>query len=286
MIALTNSLALIISLILLERLGKALRSPARDTLLSFATAKMGRGKGFGIHEALDQIGAFLGPLIFFLVVFMGYGYREGFALLFIPGILMLVFLYTARQSYVGEEVEKEAEGKLGRKFWLYIAFTTLAISGLVNFQLIAYHFKLNSIFSDELIPVLYAFAMGVDALSALIVGKAYDKLGLKCLFLVPVLTPLSVAFSLGENPMLGLILFGAILGIQESVMRAGAAEFSSVGKRATAYGVLNTSFGVGFFAGSLCMGLLYDISTAYLILFSLAVEIVALAFLILILRSK
>ncbi|MEM1575891.1 MAG: MFS transporter [Archaeoglobaceae archaeon] len=285
LIALTNSLAIILLLIILERLGKALRSPARDTLISFATAKIGRGKGFGIHEAIDQIGAVLGPFIFFVVLFLGYGYREGFLILFIPTILMLLVLLSAKQSYVGEEIPKKGEDKLTKAFWLYIAFTILAVAGLVNFQLLAYHFKLNSVFSDELIPMLYALAMGVDAISALLVGRAYDKLGLKCLVLVPVLTPISVILSLEANPILGLILFGAIVGMQESVMRAGVAEITGASKRATAYGILNTGFGIGFLLGSSLMGFLYDFSISYLILFSLASEILAFGILVLLLRQ-
>ncbi|MCS7143770.1 MAG: MFS transporter [Archaeoglobaceae archaeon] len=285
LIAFTNSIAIILLLIILERLGKALRSPARDTLISFATAKIGRGTGFGIHEALDQIGAVLGPMIFFIVLYMGYGYKDGFLILFVPTFLLILTLLSAKKSYVGEEVRKENEDSLSKAFWLYILFTIFAVAGLVNFQLLAYHFKLKSIFSDELIPILYALAMGIDAISAILVGKAYDKLGLRCLLLVPVLTPISVALSLGANPILGLILFGAIIGMQESIMRAGVAEMTGVGKRATAYGILNTGFGLGFFIGSFLMGALYEISLDYLILFSLGIEIVAFWILMLIIRE-
>lgn len=285
LIALTEHLWLIILLLILERIGKALRSPARDTLLSFATAKIGRGIGFGIHEALDQIGAFIGPFIFFIVLYMGYGYKEGFLIMFIPTTLLLIVLLITKQSYVGEEVQKREFDRLGKAFWLYIAFTILAVAGIINFQLLAYHFKINSVFSDELIPILYALAMGFDAISAIFVGKAFDKIGLKCLALVPFLTPISVAMSLGENPIFGVILFGAIIGMQESIMRAGIAEMSGIGKRATAYGILNTGFGLGFFLGSFFMGLLYEISIGYLILFSIFVELLALLFLILLLRN-
>ncbi|MCS7130003.1 MAG: MFS transporter [Archaeoglobaceae archaeon] len=284
LIALTDSLAIILLLIILERLGKALRSPARDTLISFATAKIGRGTGFGIHEALDQIGAVLGPFIFFLILYMGYGYKEGFLILFIPTFLLLLTLLSAKQSYVGEEVRKEGDNGLSKVFWLYIIFTIFAVAGLVNFQLLAYHFKIRSIFSDELIPILYALAMGVDAISAILIGKAYDKLGLKCLILIPVLTPISVALSFGANPILGLILFGAIIGMQESIMRAGVAEMTGMGKRATAYGILNTGFGLGFFIGSFLMGILYEISVDYIILFSLIIELMAFGILMLIIR--
>lgn len=288
LIAFFDSVALIFLLIILERLGKAFRSPARDTLISFATAKMGRGTGFGIHEALDQIGAVIGPMMFFLVISFGYGYREGFLLLFIPAILMLLTLNLARLNYVSEELPRSggSSKKLGRVFWLYMAFTILAVAGLVNFQLLAYHFKVKSVFSDELIPLLYALAMGVDAVSAILAGKAFDRVGLKCLVLVPLLTPLSVLMSLQLNPIAGLILFGFVLGMHESVMRAGVAELSGAERRATAYGVMNTSMGFGLFAGSSLIGFLYDISIDAVILFSLGTSVLALSVLLFVLREK
>jgi MFS family permease len=282
LIAFFDSYAVIFLLIILERLGKALRSPARDTLLSFATAKMGRGTGFGIHEALDQVGAVVGPLIFFFAIYLGLGYREGFLLLFIPAVFMLLTLNFAKLSYVSEEVHRgdKSSKKLERVFWLYIAFTILAVVGLVNFQLLAYHFKVKSVFSDELIPLLYVLAMGIDAISALLAGKAFDRVGLKCLALVPVLTPLSAFLSLQFNPVAGVLLFGFILGMHESVMRAGVAELSGAEKRATAYGLLNTSMGVGLFAGSFLIGFLYDISTEAVIVFSLVTSVAAFSLLL------
>ena len=51
------------ALVIAERVGKAVRSPAKDTLLSHATAATGRGRGFAVHEAMDQVGALIGPLI-------------------------------------------------------------------------------------------------------------------------------------------------------------------------------------------------------------------------------
>lgn len=285
LIALTDHLAIVLLLVVLERLGKALRSPSRDALLSFATAKIGRGLVFGIHEALDQLGAFLGPFLFFVVLHLGYGYREGFLLLFIPTLLMLSILGFAKQSYVGEEVWRRGEGKLGKTFWLYVAFAIFAVAGLANFQLLAYHFKLNGIFFDELIPVLYALVMGVDAVSALLIGRTYDKLGLKCLAFVPILTPISVALAYSASPIFGLLLVGALFGIQESAMRAGVAEISGAEKRATAYGILNTGFGFGFLFGSVAMGYLYDLSLEYLVLFSFFVEAIAFFILVLLIRK-
>ncbi|MDO8140884.1 MAG: MFS transporter, partial [Candidatus Brocadiales bacterium] len=72
------------ALMITERIGKAIRTPARDAMLSHATKEIGRGKGFGLHEALDQIGAVLGPLIVSGVLYFKGGYRTSFVTLLIP----------------------------------------------------------------------------------------------------------------------------------------------------------------------------------------------------------
>ncbi|MFJ6118981.1 MULTISPECIES: hypothetical protein [unclassified Streptomyces] len=61
-LGLTGDLWVACTLVVAERVGKAVRSPAKDTLLSHATAATGRGRGFAVHEAMDQVGALLGPL--------------------------------------------------------------------------------------------------------------------------------------------------------------------------------------------------------------------------------
>jgi len=70
LIGFTMNWNIIIILILMERIGKALRSPAKDTILSeIAGSQVGIGFAFGLQEALDQIGAFMGPLIFTAIFF-------------------------------------------------------------------------------------------------------------------------------------------------------------------------------------------------------------------------
>src|SRR6185437_7836333 len=80
-------------LIILERAGRAIRVPPRDAMLSHAGQKMGMGWVFGLHEAIDQIGAMLGPLIVALVLYMKGGYKESFAILLIPALIALTILF-------------------------------------------------------------------------------------------------------------------------------------------------------------------------------------------------
>src|SRR4030042_3977486 len=183
-------------LIILERIGKAIRSPARDTMLSYATKEVGRGWGFAVHEALDQIGAVIGPVAFSLVLLFHGDYREGFTLLWIPALLTLAVLAIARKKVPspqkigapGETSRPNMQGKLPKVFWFYTVFTLLSMAGFASFQLISYHLKVQAIVPDAQIPIIYAIAMGVDALAALLIGKTYDKTGLMSLLTVPLLT--------------------------------------------------------------------------------------------------
>jgi len=99
LLALAGSWQLAAILIIAERAGKAIRNPPRDAMLSHATKEMGRGWGFGLHEALDQIGAVLGPLIVTAVLYFKGSYRTGFAVLLIPALLALSVLLVTRLFY-------------------------------------------------------------------------------------------------------------------------------------------------------------------------------------------
>jgi MFS family permease len=274
-------------LIILERMGKAIRSPARDTMLSYATKQVGRGWGFGVHEALDQIGAIVGPVVFSFALLSYGGYREGFSLLWIPALLTLVVLTIARKKFPspqkleapGEASKQRNKGKLPKVFWLYTAFTLLSVAGFANFQLISLHLNAQSIVPDAQIPLIYAIAMGVDALAALVVGKTYDRIGLISLLAVPLLTlPIPfLAFSRSYSLVLiGMVLWGVVMGVQETIMRAAIADLTPVERRGFAYGVFNTVYGAGLLLGGALMGLLYELSTNYLTLFVIVMELVSL----------
>jgi MFS family permease len=275
-------------LIILERMGKAIRSPARDTMLSYATKEVGRGWGFAVHEALDQIGAIIGPVVFSLVFLFHGGYREGFTLLWIPTLLTLVVLAIARKKVPspqkleapGEPSKQGDKGELPKVFWFYTIFTLFSVAGFANFQLISYHLtEPPAIVPDAQIPIIYAIAMGVDALAALLVGKTYDRIGLISLVTVPLLTlPIPfLAFSRSYSLVLiGIILWGVVMGIQETTMRAAIADLTPVERRGFAYGIFNTAYGAGWFLGGALMGLLYELSINYIILFVVIMELISI----------
>jgi MFS family permease len=274
-------------LIILERMGKAIRSPARDAMLSYATKRVGRGWGFAVHEALDQVGATIGPILFFFVLRSHAGYREGFTVLWIPALLTLAVLAVARKRFpspvrleIPEGPSKEnVQARLPRVFWLYTAFTLFCMAGFANFQLISYHLAAQAIVPDFQIPIIYAIAMAVDGVAALIVGKRYDRIGLISLLAVPLLTlPIPfLAFSSSYSLVLiSIILWGVVMGIQETIMRAAIADLIPVERRGFAYGIFNTVYGAGWLLGGAVMGLLYELSIHYLILFAVTVELISI----------
>jgi MFS family permease len=268
-------------LMIMERMGKAIRNPSRDAMLSHATQSIGRGWGFGLHEAMDQIGAILGPLIVAGVLYLKGGYRISFAILVVPALLALAVLLVARALYPRPRDLEVASAELktkgfSRVFWLYLAAVSLIAAGYVDFPLISFHFEKVSVVPKVWVPVFYAVAMGVDALSALFFGRLFDRVGLSILIIVSLLssifTPLVFlgGFSLA---LAGMALWGVGMGAQESIMRAAIAEMVPMGKRSTAYGFFNAGFGLFWFLGSALMGVLYDVSIPLLIAFSVTAQL-------------
>lgn len=280
-------------LMIAERTGKALRNPPRDVMLSHATSSIGRGWGFGLHEALDQVGAVLGPLIAALVLSMHGSYRQAFALLGVAAVLALSTLVVARITYPNPsdlDTEKRAASGpgLGRAFWLYLVAAGLVAAGYADFPLIAFRLQKDAVASVTWVPVLYAIAMGVDALAALVFGRLFDKFGLRVLATVVLISaafaPL-VFFGGFALVLAGMICWGIGMGAQESIMRAAIADFVPAARRGTAYGIFNAGYGFSWFLGSALTGLLFDVSVGWLVAFSVAVQLAAVPILLLTRRA-
>lgn len=281
LLALAGNWQMAVVLMIFERIGKGIRVPPRDAMLSYATQRMGRGWGFGLHEALDQIGAIIGPLIIAAVLYNREGYRFGYAVLLIPALLALGMLALARFLYPRprdleiKQTSLQVQG-FSRHFWLYIAGASLIAAGFADFPLIAYHFEKAATVPSTLIPVLYAVAMGVDALSALLFGRLFDRLGLLTMMIVALISSFFAPLVFLGNlnlALVGMALWGVGMGAQESIMRAAIGNIVSPERRSTAYGVFNTSYGIFWFLGSLLIGVLYDISIPALVVFSVAAQL-------------
>ncbi|MEM4611971.1 MAG: MFS transporter [Candidatus Nitrosocaldus sp.] len=295
-LAFANRLDIASTLIILERLGKAIRTPSRDVIIAYTASSIGRGKGFGIHEAMDQIGAVIGPLI--IAVVINYqGYRDAFLYLFIPATATLPLLMYARRyatlnldrdAYTSISIHARASiGSIPRLFWLYLAFVSISVAGYAHFQIISYHIKYTSSMEDVYIPILFALAMGVDALIAIVVGHVFDRRGLPVLILVPLATLPIAPLVFSTNPtfiLAGVMLWGIVMGMQETIMRASIATMVDKTRLATAYGLFNGVYGIAWFSGSIVMGMLYESSVLNVIIFSVALSIASMLLLLVMLK--
>jgi len=284
LLALAGSWQVAAALMIVERMGKAIRNPPRDVMLSEAGKHMGRGWAFGINEALDQIGAFLGPLTVAGVYAMRHDYRLAFAWLGLPGIAVLLLVLTARLRFPhAGEIAREPEGERASGypaiFWWYAIGAALVAFGFADYALIAYHFAKAHAVPEATIPITYAFGMLAGGLGALLFGKLYDHLGLIVLIPATLVTALFAPLVFLGGPLaaaVGVLIWGLGLGVHESVMAAAVADMIPASRRAGAYGVFTTVFGVAWFAGSAIEGALYDRSVMALVVVAVVAQVAAL----------
>jgi MFS family permease len=272
------------AIMMIERLGKAVRTPARDAMLADATRSMGRGFGFGLHEFMDQIGAVAGPLVVAAVLALRGSYRTGYALLAIPAVLALALLFAGRRVHPHPGRPEASAALPGgrafpRAFWIYLAGMAFVAAGYADFPLIAFHLKSKAILSDEWIPILYAWAMGVDAIAALLFGRWFDRIGLRSLMVAVALSAFFAPFAFGRSAaavVAGMTLWGIGMGAQESIVRAAVADLVPPARRAAGYGLFHAGFGVAWAAGSAALGILYDRSLPALIVLSISLQLLSL----------
>jgi len=282
-LALTGNWPLAAALIMTERTGRALRKPSTEAMLAHAGQQIGQGWVFGLNEALDQAGATIGPLIMALVLFARGGYRQGYAFLAIPAIVTIATILAARRLFprpsdLGAGHPVESQG-LGRRYWYYLVAAGCVAAGFADFALIGYHLQKMSVISPSLIPVYYAVAMGAGAIGALALGRLYDinqartVLGtfLAGAFFAPLVFLGGPLIALG-----GMLLWGIGLAAQESLLRSLVAGIVDASRRATAFGLFDTGFGMAWFAGSVAMGYLYGVSIHGLVIFSVLLQLISL----------
>jgi MFS family permease len=283
-LALTNSLPAAAALIILERVGKAIRNPPRDVMLSHAGKRAGGyGWAFGLHEALDQFGAMFGPLVVSAVLAQAGSYREAFAVLLVPAIVNLSLVLLARFLYpTPRDLDPSPPGNvstnLSRIFWLYVLGAILVAAGFADYPLIAYHFTRVETVPGSWIAIFYAVAMAVSGMGSLALGRLFDRFGFVVLV---VLTLVSALFAplvfLGGFwfALLGAAIWGLGMGVHESIIPAAVAPMVSNRRRASAFGTFTAAYGVFWFAGSAVIGMLYDVSVWAVIAFCMATQLAA-----------
>ena len=289
LLALAGSWQVAALLIVIERIGKATRNPPRNVMLSHAGSVIGHGWVFGLHEALDKFGAFVGPLTVAAVLAGKGEYKTVFAMLLIPALLTIALIFTARLLYPKPEelAAKQPAAlhmeNLPRRFWLYFTAAGLVAAGFPDFSLISFHFGKTDAVPVSWIPVFYALALGIGGLSSLIIGKLFDKKGIAVLIPITLITTVFVPLVfLGGfwAALAGTILWGIGMGVHESMIPAAVAMMVPQERRASAYGIFTAGYGISWFIGSAIIGLLYDTSIPALIAFVVLAELAAIPFLI------
>lgn len=284
-------------LLVIQRMGKAIKKPAKDTIMSFAASQEGVGKSFGIQEMLDQIGAFLGPFFLYLVMlFKTEGstfeiYRTCFAFLAIPGFITIILLFFTKNKFPNpEHFEPESKKNeifvMKKSFVYYIVGISLFAFGFMDYALIIMHISKSlsglSFISEETLPLLYAGAMLVDAIAALIFGHIYDKKGVKALVISTLISAPFSLFIFGIKSewaiLFGLVLWGVGMGAQESILKAAVTSMVPKKNRASGYGIFECSFGIFWFLGSWLLGVLYSVSIPLMIGISILAQVLAIPF--------
>ena len=290
-------------LLIIQRMGKAIKKPAKDTIMSFAASQEGVGKSFGIQEVLDQIGAFLGPVLLYIVMlFKTEGstfeiYSRCFAVLAVPGAITILLLLITKYKFPNpENFEPEEKRftpfKVKKEFIFYIAGISLFAFGFIDYSIIIMHVsktytnisaqltETSSLVNSGTLPLLYAGAMLVDAVAALVFGLMYDKKGVKALAWSTVISAPFAILVFGTKStsalLLGIALWGVGMGAQESILKAAVTKMVPKSSRATGYGVFECSFGVFWFLGSWLLGVLYDISIPAMIAVSVVSQLAAI----------
>ena len=284
-------------LLVMERIGKAIRNPPRDVMLSHAGKEMGGyGWAFGVHEALDQLGALTGPLAMAAILALRHDFRLAFAALVVPAAITLAFLVVARHQYPRpEELEPEHEAEpigakgLPRRFWIYLVGAGLVAAGFADYPLIAYHFEKAGIVSGTSTAIFYAVAMGVSGAGSLLCGKLFDRYGLWVLVPLTILTAgyAPLAFWGGaRGSFAGAILWGLGMGVHGSTVAAAVATMVPASRRGSAYGIFTAGYGTAWMLGSALLGWLYDVSLTWTAVAAVVLELAAIPFIVITARSS
>lgn len=286
LLALAGNWPVAMLLLIAERVGRAIRAPIRNAMLSHAASRTGAGWGFGLHTALDQTGGMAGPLLVAGLLLLGAGYHRSFAALLLPALASLALLAAARLLYpdprrlalrtirAGDVTAKE----FGARFRIYTLAASLAGAGFVDFALVAFHLTRAGVVVPAWIPVLYAIAMAAEGAAALALGWLADRIG-------PDVAPCSTALAALAAPLLflggfgtavaGAMLWGMGTAIQDTVLQALLSHHMPQDRRATAFGLFDAVRGTAWLAGSIVLGLLYAVSIPALVAVALLLQLLA-----------
>jgi MFS family permease len=301
-IALTQSLATLVSVRAAAWLGRGFRSPLRDFMLADEVGPTHFGRAYGIERAADMLGAVTGPLVAALLLWLGVDFRSVILVSLVPSVLAATSFFSmtrnrpAQRAGDGDADSRLAAGRLPRRFWIFTG--GVALFGVGDFSRTFLILLAAAAFGEtgstragvvSTAVLLYAAHNTVSAVAAYPAGHLGDR-GSKLRVLIfgyglGVATNGLLAFCFGAPRLLviAIVLSGIYIAIQETLEKAVAAEMLPREQRSLGLGVLASANAVGDMLSSIGVGLLLaggHQRTAFLIpaLFGLAGTLCMLAF--------
>jgi hypothetical protein len=281
--ALAGSWQIAASLILMERVGRAIRKPTVEAMLSYTTGKYGKGWVFAVNTALDETGATIGPLAVAAVLFFKGSYQTAYALLLVSSVLALASLVAARIGFPVpaklEQGQTASERKFTSAYWLYMVASGFFAAGLMSYELISYYLTKTGVISNNWMPVTLAFATGCGVIANLVLGRLYDSRGLPVVLAAVALSALFTPLVfLGTVPaaLIAMPLWGIGYAVQDTLFKAIVADVLPEHKRGLAFGLFYTGYGCGWLVGSTATGLLYEHSHTGLVAFAVIAQLASL----------
>lgn len=278
-----------------DRVGKGVRTSPRDALLSESVSEKRMGAAFGLHRTLDQLGAILGPVLASaFMLLLGLTMRDVFWLSFIPGFVALLILLIFVKERMGKSKEvrllRSIKTVLRGRFSLLLLIVGLFSMGAFNFSFVLLRAKEVGV-PEALIPLVYAVINVAHTAIAIPAGLLSDKIGKEralvigygtflasaLLLLLPLADPLYAFFV--------AVVFGAYMGIVETVQRALVPGYARGDLRGTAYGLYYLVVGTSFFIANTAVGTLWEhvnLTTAFS--YSAITSIIAIASMVAFLR--
>ena len=283
------------ALILTERVGRAFRKPTVEAMLSYSTAKHGRGWVYAVNTALDETGATVGPLAIALLLFLRADLRTAYASLLVSAVLALAALIVARLHFpLPEQLERGGPPSATTRgftsaYWLFMTAGSFFGAGVMSFELIAYHLSSSKTVGEPFIPLFLGAATAVSVAASLVLGRLYDKIGIATVVGAVVVSSLFsplVFFGSVWLVLAGLALWGIGYAIQDTMLKSIVAGVLPQGRRNLAFGLFYVGYGGGWLAGSVITGMLYERSRVALVAFSIAVELAAIPLFLLADRAR
>lgn len=283
-----------LTLAILERVGKGIRVPVRDYLVAEISKNIGLGKGFGIHEFFDRIGAIFGPAIVSSILFLFTGdYYLAFLFLSIPASISIISLYLTHLKVSDVKfypIKPSLRLSLDSNLWIYTLAMSFLMFSLIPWSIVAYHAKFFLNIQDYIIALLYLVAMAADALSSIPLGIIYDRINLFIIIPFPFISFISTYLFFTMGSLLYLIFasicWGLVICFSEGVMRAIIAGMTSIENRAYAYGAFSLYIGIAVLIAGIIYGILYSVGFFFIILFSFITSLLSLILFIYLINKK